>query len=85
MKSAPDYSSVYVISKDKVVESRPAIVPLGTVVAQSHGIAPCKSENDKWYFLRFFLNVSFEDFFSYLTVIFKIQCNIKCCFTNILV
>nr|WIL59792.1 nodulation protein [Melilotus officinalis] len=46
MKSAPDYSSVYVISKGKVVESRPAIVPLGTVVSQSHAITPCKSEND---------------------------------------
>jgi len=34
--------------------------------------------------LHSFLNVSFEDFFSfYLTVTFKVQSNIKCCFTNI--
>ncbi|KAI5393588.1 hypothetical protein KIW84_060640 [Lathyrus oleraceus] len=40
IKSAPDYSSVYVIAKEKMVESRPAITPL------QNGVASCKSEND---------------------------------------
>ncbi|XP_027333580.1 U-box domain-containing protein 35-like [Abrus precatorius] len=33
MKSAPDYSSVYVISKGKIVEARPAIRPMVNMVA----------------------------------------------------
>jgi len=32
MKSAPDYSSVYVISKGKIVGARPAIRPMINVV-----------------------------------------------------
>ncbi|RHN51437.1 hypothetical protein MtrunA17_Chr6g0468551 [Medicago truncatula] len=36
------------------------------------------------YSLRSFLSVTFGEIFcSYLNVTFKVQCNIKCCFTNI--
>ncbi|KAL5071582.1 hypothetical protein RYX36_022469 [Vicia faba] len=41
IKSAPDYSSVYVIAKEKIVETRPAIAPLENAVSLSNG-----TEND---------------------------------------
>ncbi|XP_027189296.1 U-box domain-containing protein 52 isoform X2 [Cicer arietinum] len=45
IKSAPDYSSVFVVSKGKIVDTRSAISTSGNVVAQSHGFSSCKSEN----------------------------------------
>ena len=53
IKSAPDYSSVYVISKGKVVETRPAISPIENVATKSPGISSCKSEGAlRSYMLR---------------------------------
>ncbi|KAK2452785.1 hypothetical protein P8452_00494 [Trifolium repens] len=46
MKSAPDYSSVYVIAKGKVVETRPAVSPLDNLDVKSPGMSACKSDND---------------------------------------
>ncbi|GAU17652.1 hypothetical protein TSUD_07130 [Trifolium subterraneum] len=50
IKSAPDYSSVYVIAKGKVVETRPAISPLDNLDVKSPAMSPAmttsKSEND---------------------------------------
>ncbi|CAK8569901.1 unnamed protein product [Lathyrus sativus] len=46
IKSAPDYSSVYVIAKEKMVETRPATAPLENAVSPSNGVTSCKSEND---------------------------------------
>jgi hypothetical protein len=49
MKSAPDYSSVYVIAKGKVVETRPAVSPLDNLDVKSPGMSACKSDNDIRY------------------------------------
>jgi hypothetical protein len=65
MKSAPDYSSVYVIAKGKVVETRPAVSPLDNLDVKSPGMSACKSEND----IRYLYNVEMNE--KYRFIIFK--------------